>query len=369
MKLTIKRETLLKPLQMVSGVVSERRQTMPILSHLLFSIQSNKLFITGTDIEVELLGITDLEESAPNAEITIPGRKLIDICRALPENSILNLSESNNKVTIVSGRSRFSLATLPARNFPRTPEQDTVMTFNITQKALRNLIEKTAFAIPQQDVRQYLNGLLIEVKDGVIQVLATDGHRLALNSIETAIVDNSFAQVIVPRKGIFELQRLLTDSEEEVAISLNSNFIRVQGGDFVLISKLINGKFPNYNKILPKRGDKRIELNRNELKQSLIRVGILSNEIFRSTKFQLRDGILQLASNNPEQEEASEEISVDYHGDNIETIFNITYLLDIINAVNTDKISISLKDGESGAIIEEVNGSSNCVHVIMPIRQ
>jgi DNA polymerase III subunit beta len=368
-KLSIKRDSLLKSLQLVAGVV-ERRQTLPILSHILLIIQNKILTIVGTDLEVELCGLTQLESATKKtAEITLPGKKFLDICRALPENSILELTEEKGRIIISSGRSRFVLASLPAKDFPRSPTQENVLEFGITQDALRKLIEKTSFAIPQQDVRQYLNGLLFEVKDGLIQALATDGHRLAMSSIASPVVDSSFAQVIIPRKGVFELLRLLEPSDKEVLVSFNNNFVRVKGDDFVLTSKLISGKFPNYNKIIPKRGEKRLEINCAEFKQALTRVSILSHELFRSTRFQLRPGTLILNTNNPDQEEAAEELSVDYKGEKLDAIFNIGYFIDILNIVETEKISISFKDGESGVVVEEVGGNTTCLYVIMPIRQ
>lgn len=369
MKLTIQREALLKPLQFATGVV-ERRQTLPILSHLLLTLHEDKLTFLGTDLEVELQGTLTLETHAKSKrEITLPGKKFLDICRTLPENSMLELTPEENRVIVSAGRSRFVLATLPAKEFPRTPPQEGVMEFNLPQNVLRALLEKTSFAIPQQDVRQYLNGLLIEVKDGSIQALATDGHRLALNSVTLPLVNNAFAQIMVPRKGVLELLRILENTEDVIKVSLNSNYMRVQSDDFALTTKLISGKIPNYSRVIPKKGDKRIEIDRSELKQTLVRVGILSNEIFRSVKFQLRDGILRLIANNPEHEEATEELNIDYSGDNLDTMYNISYLLDIINTTSSDKIRISLKSSETGAIIEEVGTGSNCLYVLMPIRQ
>ena len=368
-KLIIKRESLLKPMQLVAGVV-ERRQTMPILAHILLLIKDKSLTFVGTDLEVELCGLAYMEQAIEKpAEITLPGKKFLDICRTLPENSLLELVEDKGRITVSSGRSRFVFTSLPAKDFPRSPTQEKMLEFNITQGVLRKLIEKTSFAIPQQDVRQYLNGLLVEVKDGLIQSLATDGHRLAMSSIMSSVIDNSFAQVIIPRKGILELLRLLETSDEEVTVSFNNSFVRVKGNDFVLTSKLISGKFPNYNKIIPKRGDKRVEISCDALKQALTRVGILSNELFRSARFQLRSNTLILTTNNPDQEEAAEELAVDYQGEDLNAIFNIGYFVDILNAVETEKISISFKDSEKGVLIEEVGGGANCLYVLMPIRQ
>lgn len=369
MQFSISREALLKPLQMVIGVV-ERKQTMPILSHILLITSKKQLTFIGTDTEVELRGLINMEGSSDTAtSITLPGKKLLDICRMLPENSLINLTEEQGRVTLSCGRSRFTMASLPAKDFPCSPEQATVMTLEISQESLRELIEKTSFAIPQQDVRQYLNGLLFEIKKGSIQTLSTDGHRLAVHSITSPAVDNSFAQVIIPRKAVFELLRLLENSTTAAHISFNNNFVKIQGENFVVISKLISGKFPNYNKIIPKRGNKKIELDRNELKQALTRVGILSNELFRSVHFRLKPKTLVLAANNPEQEEAIEEISIDYQEEELDIIFNISYFVDILNIIETEKVTIFLNNSESGIIIEEAGDKSNCLFVLMPIRQ
>ena len=369
LKISIKRESLLKPLQLVTGVV-ERRQTKPILSHILLTAQDQLLTFIATDMEVELHGLLRIEQTIKTpTQITLPGKKFLDICRCLPEESMIELTEDNGRVTVSCGRSRFVMTSLPTKEFPRSPEQKPIMHFEIKQNALRKLIEKTSFAIPQQDVRQYLNGLLFEIKDGSIQTLATDGHRLAVHSITAPIVDSSFAQVIIPRKGVFELLRLLEDSNDEVSISFNSNFVHIKNNNFVLISKLISGKFPNYNKIIPKKGEKKVEINCNELKTALTRVGILSNELFRSVHFKLHQNILALTANNPEQEEATEELSIDYTGENLDIIFNIGYFVDILNVIETEKINIFFKKGDGGVVLEEANSDPNCLYVLMPIRQ
>ncbi|MBU0743875.1 MAG: DNA polymerase III subunit beta [Gammaproteobacteria bacterium] len=369
MKFSIKREALLKPLQLVTGVV-ERKQTKPILSHVLLVAEDKLLTFIGTDLEVELHALINMETPVKTpSQITLPGKKFLDICRSLPENSTVELTENKGRITLSCGRSRFTMTSLPTQDFPRSPEQKTVMNFRIKQGDLRQLIEKTSFAIPQQDVRQYLNGLLFEVKDGTIQTLATDGHRLAVHSIAAPVIDSSLAQVIIPRKGVFELLRLLEDSDEEIAVSFNNNIVNIKGKNFVLISKLISGKFPNYNKIIPKRGEKRVEINCNDLKQALMRVAILSNELFRSVHFKLRQNTLVLTTNNPEQEEAVEELSIDYKGENLDIIFNVGYFVDILNVLETEKINLFFKKGDSGIVIEEVNSNPNCLYVLMPIRQ
>lgn len=369
MRFTINRESLLKPLQLVAGVV-ERKQAVTILSHVLLSVYNKQLQLVGTDVELEMQGFSDFDGKVETeGAVTLPGKKFLEICRALPEQSELEIIEENNRIIVSSGRSRFNLVTLPCSEFPRFKEEAYLVEISIKNKELKSLLEKTAFAIPQQDIRQYLNGLLFEIKDGSIQVIATDGHRLAMNSIEAPVVDNSFAQIIIPRKGVFELMRLVDDSDDELLIRLNNNHISVKGDEFCLLSNLISGKFPNYNKIIPKYGDKRLEFPRNDLKQVLTRVSVLTNEVFRSVSFQLRPGILCLMATNPEQEEAVEELPIDYQGENIDAVFNIGYLLDVLNCMTTELVCIFLRDNDGGIIMEEVNGKSNCLYVVMPIRQ
>lgn len=369
MKFSVNRETLLKPLQLTAGVV-ERRQTTPILSHILLTAHDNILTFVGTDLEVELHGLMKLEHAVKTpTQITVPGKKFLDICRALPENSVVELSENNGRITVSCGKSRFVMTSLPTKEFPLSPAQNVLMSFEIKQKLLLELIEKTAFSIPHQDVRQYLNGLLFEIKDGAIQTLATDGHRLAVRSVVSPIVDNSFAQVIIPRKSVFELLRLLDNSDNEVTVSFNNNFVRIQSDDFVLISKLISGKFPNYNKIIPQKGNEKVTINCAELKQAMTRTSILSNELFRSVHFGLRHNNLVLTSNNPEQEEAVEELTVSYSGKNIDAIFNIGYFIDVLNIIETEMVEIFFKDSDSGIVITESNGNKNCLYVLMPIRR
>lgn len=370
--LNIARETLLKTLQVSIGVV-ERRQTMQILSNVFLNIENGQLIVIGTDLEIELIALASLDQPVKNFHpTTVSARKLMDICRALPEGSMLKITESEDgkKLSIASGRSRFVLATLPPTDFPRIPEQASVVQFRVKQNILKSIAEKTYFAIPQQDVRNYLNGMLLEIQDGFIRVVASDGHRLALN-MQEFIPDkpDSFAQVIIPRKGVVELMRLLEDSDEEILVELNANYIRLKSEAFVLTSKLIVGKFPNYLRSIPKDIQKQIIIDRQELKQAIMRVAILSNEIFRSVKFVIQDNVLKLSTNNPDQEEAGEELEVEYKGTPIEIMFNINYLLDILSSIPSDKIVLNIKDGEGGVVIEDFENRNKSIYVVMPIRR
>lgn len=370
MKLIVPVAPLLKALQLIIGAV-ERRQTMPILANVLLMTVETQLLIVATDTEIELIGAVSLAQKIKIPNITIAGRKLLDICRTLPETSDVEIdfNEERERVIISAGSGRFNLTTLPAAGFPRIPEQTSIVQFSTKQKILRTIAEKTYFAIPQQNSRHYLLGMFFEIKDGVIKAAASDGHRLALYGIKTTSDQNAFAQVIIPRKGVIELIRLLENSEEEISVSLNENYIRIIGRDFVYTSKLIAGKFPNYAKLIPQGNDKTVTIDRDTLKQAITRVSILSNEIFRNIRLQLQPNTLRLITNNPEQEEAMEDLPVTYHGEKFETIFNVNYFLDILNSLETEKVLLALKDNESGATVEEVDGTNECVYVLMPIRR
>ena len=280
MHFTIQREALLKPLQLVAGVV-ERRQTLPVLSNVLLVVEGQQLSLTGTDLEVELVGRVTLEDAAEPGEITVPARKLMDICKSLPSDALIDLRVDDQKLLVKAGRSRFTLSTLPANDFPTVEEGPGSLTFNLPQAKLRRLVERTSFAMAQQDVRYYLNGMLLEVQSGLLRAVATDGHRLAMCSMEATIQQEGKHQVIVPRKGILELARLLTEQDAEVAIVLGQHHIRANTGEFTFTSKLVDGKFPDYERVLPRGGDKLVLADRQGLREAFSRTAILSNEKYR----------------------------------------------------------------------------------------
>jgi len=365
MKFKIKRETLLKPLQFVIGVV-ERRQTLPVLSNLLLQADTGRISLTATDLEVELVATFDLDV-ADGGEITIPARKFLDICRTLPDDSDLNIGFQKERVTVKSAKSRFTLSTLPATEFPLVEDIKVQKEFKVPQRELKKLIERTHFAMAQQDVRYYLNGLLLEIKEGQLRTVATDGHRLAICEVEADISGDDSHQVIVPRKGIQELGRLLEDSDEIALIQLGTNHIRVQLPDLRFTSKLIDGKFPDYNKVLPKGSNKFAHAQLDTLKQAFIRTSILSNEKYRGVRLVMDDNKLSLQAHNPEQEEAEEELEIEYQGEPIEIGFNVNYILDALNAIPEDKVTISLSDSNSSCLIEPAE-SKDCRYVVMPMR-
>ncbi len=366
MKLSILREDLLKPLQLVTAIV-EKRQTIPILSNVLLKVDKD-LSVIATDLEVELIVNIPLSSPSVSGEVTIPSRKLMDLCRALPINALINFSIDSEKCCIQSGRSRFTLATLPASEYPRSEQTENTVEFSIEQKKLRALIHRTCFAMAQQDVRYYLNGMLLEIKQGIIRSVATDGHRLALNTLEATLINNIFSQVIIPRKGVTELMRLLEDTINEVTVSIMTNHITVSNSNFTFISKLIDGRFPDYERALPKGGDKVISLSRDVLKHSLIRASILSNEKLRGVQIQLRNGILRILANNPDREEAEEEIHINYSQDDLDIGFNVKYLTDIFDNIDDDTVTMTFSNANNSVLIEGNLREGNSLFVVMPMR-
>ena len=366
MHFTIQREALLKPLQLVAGVV-ERRQTLPVLSNVLLVVEGQHLSLTGTDLEVELIGRVALEEKAEPGEITVPARKLMDICKSLPADALIDIRLEEQKVLIKAGRSRFTLSTLPANDFPTSEEGQASLVINLPQTKVRRLIERTSFAMAQQDVRYYLNGMLLEVGANVLRAVATDGHRLAMCSLSAPIEQQEKHQIIVPRKGILELARLLTDQDAEVAIVLGQHHIRATTSEFTFTSKLVDGKFPAYERVLPKGGDKLVVADRQTLREAFTRTAILSNEKYRGIRLQLESGLLKIQANNPEQEEAEEEVAVDYAGGNLEIGFNVSYLLDVMSVMVTDKVRLILSDSNSSALVQEFDNDESA-YVVMPMR-
>lgn len=366
MHFTISREALLKPLQLVAGVV-ERRQTLPVLSNVLLVVEGQQLSLTGTDLEVELVGRVALEDAAEPGEITVPARKLMDICKSLPADALIDVRLDEQKALIKSGRSRFTLSTLPASDFPTVEEGPGSLNFSVEQGKLRRLIERSGFAMAQQDVRYYLNGMLIEVSNGMLRAVATDGHRLAMCSMQAGIEQADRHQVIVPRKGILELARLLTDQDAQVNVVLGQHHIRATTGEFTFTSKLVDGKFPDYERVLPRGGDKLVIGDRQTLREAFSRTAILSNEKYRGIRLQLESGLLKIQANNPEQEEAEEEVVVDYSGAALEIGFNVSYLLDVLGVMTADQVRITLSDSNSSALVQEADNDDSA-YVVMPMR-
>jgi len=365
MKLEAKREQLLKPLQHVIGAV-ERRQTLPILTNVLVSARERELTLTTTDLEMELSVRVELQVEIPG-ETTLPARRLHDILRALPDDATVTLSVEGDKATVRCGRSRFTLITLPAGDFPTLEDLPFEGDIRLPQGILRSLIERTHFAMAQQDVRYYLNGLLLEVSPGVLRLVATDGHRLAFQELPTEVDVAETRQVIVPRKGVLELLRLLGDNEVEATIRIGANHIRLVLGDVCLTSKLIEGKFPDYQRVIPSEGDRVVIADRLVLRGALARAGIVLSDKTQGVRLQLEDWILRAQAQNSEQEEAEEEVEINYSGGPLEVGFNVTYLLDALGALGGELAKLSFSDSASSCLIEEADGSGG-KHVIMPMR-
>jgi DNA polymerase III subunit beta len=364
MKVSASREHLLEALQSVIGVV-ERRQTMPILSNILLSARDNRLRATGTDLEVELVAAAEVTVQQPG-DITVPGRKLLDIVRNLPEKSQVTLTREGERIVLRGGRSRFTLSSLPAAEFPVIDEIHATQTVAIRAQDCRRLIDKTHFAMAQQDVRYYLNGTLLETNGQVLRAVATDGHRLSWCEVALGGAAREMQQIILPRKGVLELQRLL-DGEGEIEIAIGTNHVRVQIGEVRFTSKLIDGKFPEYGRVIPADPPRIMSASRDALRAALQRTAILSNEKYRGVRLTFAAGLLTVQAHNPEQEEAEDQLEVNFTGDEIEIGFNVSYLLDALAAVETETVEVGLTDANSSCLIR-APGNVNVKYVVMPMR-
>jgi DNA polymerase III subunit beta len=365
MEITINRKELLPLLQTVNGVI-ERRQPLPILVNFLLSITDKEIRLVGSDMEVELISSIE-QKNKENTEITLPARKLLDICKALPENAELKIKINGDKAQVKSAKSRFTLSTLPAHEFPIIEMNETLAEFTIPEKELKEILEKTAFSMAQQDVRYYLNGLLLEISPKQIRAVATDGHRLALCDVESTVQVEKTIQIIVPRKGVMELIRLLDNNQNEVQVTVSQKHIRVKFKNLIFTSKLIDGKFPDYDRVIPEVGEVYVTADREKLKQSLTRASILTNEKYRGVRIILEKGILRALAHNPEQEEAEEELEVEYEGLDLEIGFNVSYLLDALGILKTKNVRITIKDPNSSCLLlPEVE--DKCRYVVMPMR-
>lgn len=360
------RDALLSPLQAVSGIV-ERRHTLPILSNVLLEKQGDHLTLLATDIEIQITTKREHVGGEGDGAVTVAAKKLQDILRSLPESAEIVLDLEDKRLLVKAGRSRFSLQTLPADDFPRMMiAEGEEKTLTITQKDFRFLIGKTQYAMASQDVRYYLNGLMLMVDGQELRCVATDSHRLAYNSMDIA-ADLPRQEMILPRKTVLELNRLLTDSEETLKITVGGNQIRFEFGDTVLVSKLIDGKFPDYERVIPAELVNHMVANRQELHSAMSRVAILTNDKFHGVRVILDDNTLKIIAANAEQEEAQEEIEVKYDGAPLDVGFNVTYLLDVLNNLTGDEIRWSFNDANSSALIT-VPGNERFKYVVMPMR-
>jgi DNA polymerase-3 subunit beta len=365
MKLSIQREKLLQPITQVVGVV-ERRQTLPVLANFLISARDGKLSVTGTDMEVELITTVDADVDT-GGETTVPARKLVDIVRMLPDGVTITFAPDGDKLIVASGKGRYTLATLPATEFPATDQVETLEVINIQEVSLKNLLDKTAFAMANQDVRYYLNGLLFDFHDNQLTAVATDGHRLALCDLGSDVGMAEERQLIVPRKGVLELSRMLSDSDDAVELAIGKNHIRLVKGSSVFTSKLIDGRFPEYRAVIPKGTDKHIKIDREAFTRALQRASILSNEKYKGVRLEAEGGRIKIIAHNPQHEEAIEELEADLNFDNMAIGFNVTYLLDALLAIDTETVLMELKDANSSCLISAESGGRDR-HVVMPLK-
>ncbi len=360
------RDALLGPLQSVCGIV-EKRHTLPILSNVLIEKHGEELTFLATDIEIQIRTITTDGTGAENAAITVGARKLQDILRSLPADTAVSLVIEDRRLLLRAGKSRFTLQTLPAADYPRiTPASEEAQKLDLTQKQFKQLLASVQYAMAQQDIRYYLNGLLLVAEGAELRAVATDGHRLAFASCEIG-GERPRTEVILPRKTVLELSRQLADSDDALSLSLAGNQAVFRFGPLELISKLIDGKFPDYDRVIPRNHPKLIKLSRVLLLQALQRAAILTAEKFRGVRLLLEEGALKIISTNTEQEEAQEELEIDYAGEALDIGFNVTYLLDVLNHLGAEEVELRLNDSNSSALIT-VPGNETFKYVVMPMR-
>lgn len=366
MHIRLQREQLLQPLGYVVGVV-ERRQTLPILSHVLLRVADKEVTLTGTDLEVEVIAGIESSAASKAGEMTLPARKLFDICRALPEGAMVDIHREGEKVVLKSGKSRFSLLTLPATDFPNVQTTEWECSLRVSQGTLKSLFDQTHFCMAQQDVRYYLHGLLMEFNADTLRVVATDGHRMAISETALERSAGNSRQAIVPRKGVLELTRLLSDSEDKLELHLSSNHLRAVTQAVTFTTKLIDGRYPDYTKVIPTSHNKVVRVDRPTFREALARTAILLTEKYRGVRISLSGGTMVLTAHNPEQEEAQEEIPVEYSGDPLEIGFNASYLTDAVSALKSEKVVFALNDSNSSSTLQAPDASYP-KYVIMPMR-
>ena len=359
------RNALLASLSAVVGVV-ERRHTLPILSNLLLEKKDGKLTLLATDLELQVSTQLDAQ-AGDDFAITIAARKLFDIVRALPDSAKLKLDTKDSQVVVSAGKSRFTLQTLPAADFPRVETGAGLgEAIRLPQKTLKRLLQLVQFAMASQDIRYYLNGMLLVLDGKQLRVVATDGHRLSY--AETGLETEAEArEVIIPRKTVVELSKLLSDADDPVELRIGANQVTITLPGTELVTKVVDGKFPDYQRVIPANQPRHLKANRQSVMQALQRAAILSNEKFRGVRLVMSENTLGIVCNNNEQEEAADEIEVSYNGDPLDVGFNVTYLLDGLGAVNTDEITLSLGDANSSMLLTS-DGEPGFKYVVMPMR-
>ncbi len=365
MKFSTPKENILEALQLISGVV-EKKQTLPILSHILLELKDNSLSLSGTDLEIEL-SIKIRVDGTESGITTVSARKILDIIRSLNNDDIVQFDSNESKLIICAGKSKFSLGTLAHEDFPKVDVSDTKTSFKLKSTLLSDILNKTMFSMAIQDVRYYLNGMLLEIESDKINVVATDGHRLAIDSKTQDVDFGDKNQVIIPRKTVIELIKLLASTDDEITFALSENHLYVNDSSKTMVSKLIDGRYPDYQRVIPDDGDKTAIFSKDKLKNSLMRTAILSNEKYHGIRMKFSSDTVNVFANNPEQEEAQDEVEVDYKGDDVEIGFNVSYLLDAINAIDSKKLKFIFNDGNSSCIIQNQD-TEYPTYVVMPMR-
>jgi len=367
------RDALLKPLQTVTGIV-ERRHTLPILSNVLISKNQQTISFCSTDIEMQIRTSSEMAAGDEPLSTTVAARKLLDILRALPDQPEITVSYTNKKLSLAQGKAKFSLQTLPAEDFPTVVSADQYpASITLPQRTLKQLLHLVHFAMAQQDIRYYLNGLLLVIDQSSLKAVATDGHRLAFSAVtqgsrEVQInIDGERQEVIIPRKAIIECQRLLDDSDSPVTIDLASNQARFRFGQVELLSKLIEGKFPDYQRVIPAQHQKIVSIQREQFLGALQRAAILTTDKFKGVRLTLSIGSLKISSTNAEQEEASDDIEVDYSGESVDIGFNVQYLIDVLSNLRSNTVQITLQDSNASALITS-ESDPDFKYVVMPMR-
>lgn len=365
MKFIINRESLLTPLQQIVGVI-EKRQTMPVLANVLLLVSDGFLTLTGTDLEIQIVAKVSVTDSSPGS-ITVPARKLLDLCRLLPSGSDIQLDQQNDKVKLLSNRSKFSLSCLPAENYPEFAESEMEKQFTINAGKFKKALEKTIFCMANQDVRYYLNGLMLNISNNKMKLVASDGHRLSIFEDRLEHETGYEARIILPRKGVLELYRLLDNLETELTVMFSNNNIKITIGHLVFTAKLVDAKYPDFGKVFQQAFYEPIALPKLVLKDTLTRVAVLANEKFKGVTFDIAPGSMKISTHNPEHDEAEEEISIDYQGELLSIAFNAQYLLDAVSNLDSELAVLTIASNASSCFINEPNDAAY-KFIIMPMR-
>ncbi|MDD1612929.1 MAG: DNA polymerase III subunit beta [Methylococcaceae bacterium] len=365
MKFSINRDTLLPPLQQIVSVI-EKKQTMPILSNVLMVIDADTLTMTGTDLEIQILARLAVIGAKPGA-ITLPARKFLDICRLLPPNTEIRIEQHGDMVKLATSRSRFSLSCLPAENYPDFAVSQMENSFQISASKLKKGLDKTMFCMANQDVRYYLNGLLLHISNTALKLVASDGHRLAIYEDELESPTGLEARIIVPRKGVMELSRMLDDSDAQLQVSFSSNHIKVEVHNTVFSAKLVDSKYPDFGKVFQQAFLPPLSIQKPFLREALTRVAILANEKFRGVTFRFTADQLHINAHNPEHEEAEEELSINYNGDDFSISFNAQYMLDAVSNLDADTAELTIASNLSSCFITEPEQQAY-KFIVMPMK-